>query len=266
MSNASPTAVPIPSPAVTPLTPELEDRQSTQLHTSPAFDYHEERRLHLKDEIWLSHHLPRLPPPSIPETSSSSPQPPSDPVVEQVSALPDNAAVDERHVVHSSLKYQRNKEDEDDEMGLGRTVGRNLQAGGAGMGISTSSPVGGDATGEHDQVYKRTHYHASIIPSELDDGDLDPARTLIHRQELDEQERLDLEAEKRERFISEAKDDLDIGSIELEPGEKARLRGDRKPAPGPEQGEHRPLFAKTSASSRQSTLIRPSFRLLSHLS
>ena len=41
-------------------------------------------------------------------------------------------------------------------------------------------------------------------PSGPEDGDLDPTPTLLHRKEMDAQERLDLEEEKRERELSQS--------------------------------------------------------------
>ena len=111
-------------------------------------------------------------------------------------------------------------------MGLGKGVGKHLQAGGSGMGMSTSSPAGGDDTEE----YRRLHAPPSTMlsPSEPEDGGLDPARTLIHRRELDDQERLDLEAEKRERMLSEGQGDLAAETIELDQGRPKEEEGDGK--------------------------------------
>ncbi|ORX35953.1 hypothetical protein BD324DRAFT_512747 [Kockovaella imperatae] len=59
-------AIPIPQPS----TPVGDDDTPPNgpahpVDVSPSFDYHDERRLHMNDEIWLSHHLPRLPPASL---------------------------------------------------------------------------------------------------------------------------------------------------------------------------------------------------------
>ena len=69
---------PDPSPAIPivhPSTPMADDDAANggpPPNVSPSFDYHEERRLHLQDEIWMSHHLPRLPPASVQDPSTNT--------------------------------------------------------------------------------------------------------------------------------------------------------------------------------------------------
>ena len=67
--SSQPVDVPQPS---TPQAEEYTSNLNAHTNTSPSFDYHDERRLHLNDEIWLSHHLPRLPPSSVSNQSGLS--------------------------------------------------------------------------------------------------------------------------------------------------------------------------------------------------
>lgn len=223
---ATPSTPPSPlSPEHAQLTPDVDDERAAH-HTSPSFDYHEERRLHLKDEIWLSHHLPRLPPPALSESVSS---------------------------LASSLDAIR--------PGRHRTAPGDISLGGQSIDASPSAfhpraPV--NAAVDQDQLRRLnqpwknpdeeadTRYQnvsavqafpgsSMMSPSGPEDGDLDPAASFIHRTELDDQERLDLEEEARERKISGVQGDLAglslgiqngkgaEGAQPLEPGELALL-------------------------------------------
>ena len=216
------------SPTQEPLTPEPVDNRRISVHASPSFDYHEERRRHLNDEIWLSHHLPRLPPSSIPAEASSSSRPSGEGLaVNAAVQVEKSARLDDR------ARYTRpstigRPEDTDGEMGLGIGVGGNLQNGGAGMATGSISAAGGDDTDER----------TPDDPSGMEDGALRPAQKMIHRAELDDQERLDLAAERRERIISEGRHDLGVASTGLESADGAGPARDVKAAKGIEAGEY----------------------------
>lgn len=197
------------SPEHAQLTPEL-DGEAGQHHISPSFDYHEERRMHLQDEIWLSHHLPRLPPPALGESVSS---------------------------LASSFEATR--------QGRQRTAPGDISLGGTSVDASPSAfhprpNVAPDADQlrrlaqpwknpdeEGDMKYQNVSAaqafpgSSMMSPSGPEDGDLDPAATLIHRTELDDQERLDLEEEARERMISGIQGDLAGLSLGLPGGQGA---------------------------------------------
>jgi len=167
-----------PSPTVGPLTPSVDE----EVRSSPSFDYHQERRLQLKDEIWLSHHLPRLPPktdddgaPTVPKASlASSPgrsrQTPKDIMIGVSQALDPSP----------SAFHPGNTESE-----FG-----NVQRGGRSMSMNED-----DEDGQQED-----HRHGG--PGNMFSPNLSPPETMIHRTELDDQERLDLEEEARERDIS----------------------------------------------------------------
>lgn len=179
-----------------PHTPDPDPEDFTlpiQSNPSPSFDYHEERRLHLKDEIWLSHHLPRLPPPTLTSISTSHKSGESDP---SPSAF------------HPHSMGQ---------VDLDEGSSSHLQNGGSSMSMSSNTTdVNPTANGKYNPPPPpvpppKTSRHQSRQSSMLSPapmGDMDPAASLIHRRELDEQERLDLEEEKRERGISAMKGDL----------------------------------------------------------
>ena len=116
-------------------------------------------------------------------------------------------------------------ESADGEMGLGVGVGGNLQKGGAGMATGSISAAGGD------DIDQRTGNDLSGMEGQ------DPAQTMIHRPELDDQERLDLEAERRERSISEGRHDLGAESTELASADRAGTAGDVKAAKRLKPGE-----------------------------
>lgn len=221
--NSASLATPIDSP----MNNEAEDPMAAETHASPSFDYHEERRLHLKDEIWLSHHLPRLPPPSITDVSSSLGNSPSssflienhlknsrsNPNLEaglkQTRAVPGDINVSgsspldpSPSAFHPKPAGQRKHDGHID-------LGKNLQSGGAGMWMD-----GADGSKSDPQ---NSEYPGSgmVSPSGPDSGDLDPRGSMVHREELDDQERLDLAEEARERGLSEAADlvgKLNLGS------------------------------------------------------
>lgn len=170
----------------TPTTPIDNEEDGPTAHISPSFDYHEERRLHLKDEIWLSHHLPRLPPSAISDAESSLAS----------SSEPPKAIPERRKSVHIP--------------GGGDVPDPRAAAFPRGSSIPKADGEWLSRTPETERRYQ--HISAAqafpgssiVSPSGPEYGDLDPAASLIHRQELDSQERLDLEEEARERELSSA--------------------------------------------------------------
>ncbi|KAL7419524.1 AMP deaminase [Cryptotrichosporon argae] len=147
--------------------------------SSPSFSFHEERRLHMSDGYWLSHNLPRLPPPSMASTTPRAGTPTVPP--------PAPAGVSLPHV----------------------------SAGGAGMMHDASPAASAHAVSSPHALrparsIQQLKSGAMTSPSGPEYGDLDPAAALIHRQELDDQERLDLEEEARERELAGLAD-LGIG-------------------------------------------------------
>jgi len=167
-----------PSPTVGPLTPSVDE----EVRSSPSFDYHQERRLQLKDEIWLSHHLPRLPPktdddgnPAVPKAGlATSPgrsrQTPKDIMIGVSQALDPSP----------SAFHPGNT-----EMELG-----NVQRGWRSMSMNEDDEEG----------QQEDHRHGGL--RDMLSPNMSPQETMIHRTELDDQERLDLEEEAREREIS----------------------------------------------------------------
>ncbi|WRT64147.1 AMP deaminase [Kwoniella shivajii] len=200
---------PLPIPARYPHE-DLDD--NAHIHSSPAFDYHEERRLHLKDEIWLSHHLPRLPPSTISEAGSSSASRTGEMSTSVKGRSPGHYIPD----LHTSPLAQTrampsNTSTSPGQVDLG-TKGDNLERGGGGMAMRSNSP-----SNDHDDetdLASKFRRHAGIddqerqssmlSPSGPEDGDLDPAPSIIHRQERDKEEALDLEEEGRERNLDAA--------------------------------------------------------------
>ena len=194
----------IPSRSDTPITPDNEE-EGPNVHISPSFDYHEERRLHLKDEIWLSHHLPRLPPAAVAEASGSPRS--TSPVVEtarhthrpkslstSTTGTTFDAAPSAFHPIAPGTHVQGT--------GAGRDLGHhmNLRAGGSGMWMPDEES---DPRFQHVKAAQAFPGSSIISPSGPDDGDLDPGPVFIHRQELDSQERLDLEEEAMERATAQ---------------------------------------------------------------
>ena len=151
---------------------------------SPSFDYHEERRLHLKDEIWLSHHLPRLPPAAVSDSDGNL-----------SSSFEGSKPIPSRHIPG---QINVGGASTDASPSAFHPKGASLpQAEGQWLGKNTTFPSA--------QGYFGT---STLSPSGPENGDLDPAPTLIHRQELDDQERLDLEEEAAERALSGMQGDL----------------------------------------------------------
>lgn len=92
---------------------------------------------------------------------------------------------------------------------------------------------------EHDPEASRSTMFSPSVP---EDGDLDPSRTLIHRQELDSQERLDLEEEAMERELAgpEAYNPTAgprMGPAAGLPGQPPAASGPANVQPQPEQRE-----------------------------
>ncbi|WVO12977.1 AMP deaminase [Cryptococcus depauperatus] len=134
-----------PSPPSSPsaLTP-LEysnDVAGDAVRSSPAFDYHARQRQLLNDEMWMSHHLTRLPPPSV--------------------KMEEPAAGYGGRIVPSDFLEHKSP--------------------------TTALTVNGAEL---------------VSPSDPDYGDLDPAPAILHRQERDRQEELDLEEVKKEKVLA----------------------------------------------------------------
>lgn len=194
------------------------DDDQHDLGTSPSFDYHEERRLHLKDEIWLSHHLPRLPPPALSESVSS---------------------------VASSSEISR--------PGRSGNVPADVHVGGQALdpGLSSFQPRGMSAPNADSPVQGMPRREADVhrgfqpisfpgssvlSPPGVEEHDTHPAPTMIHRTELDDQERLDLEEEERERELGTKGALAGLVGLNLE-AEREKLRasattGKAQPEPG----------------------------------
>lgn len=234
MSDPTSTPISIPlssSGPDTPLSPDPEGYRPINPSSSPSFDYHQERRLHLKDEIYFSHHLPRLPPPALPQSipgSGASQQQGSDAYASRASSGP-ASPVDTRNNILAAGPGS----------GLRGPMGTRPTANAPVMPLSTGmSPIAfhtrnlgdsiasmrdlnlgssytqgmhqGSSDGERNLYYQAESgpehdpegsRSTMFSPSAPEDGDLDPRRSFIHRTELDSQERLDLEEEARERML-----------------------------------------------------------------
>ncbi|KAK4687097.1 hypothetical protein P7C73_g3025, partial [Tremellales sp. Uapishka_1] len=174
----------VPIPFSNPTTPIPED-DDPHVHSSPSFDYHDERRMHLKDEIWMSHHLARLPPPSLSSSTGSlgaeMPKP-NEPTMSRVT--PSSFAYGgERMTDRSPSAFHPrplSKQNLDEKNGL-QFSGQQEDHEGAG--------------------YLNPRTGSMLTPSTEEDGDMDPAGGTIHRTELDVQERLDLEEEAAARAL-----------------------------------------------------------------
>ncbi|KIR56318.1 AMP deaminase [Cryptococcus gattii Ru294] len=197
-TSHSPSPFPSPLPIPTP-TYEQDLNDPPHAHSSPAFDYHEERRTHLKDEIWMSHHLPRLPPPSASEAGSSV-----------------------RTDAGTSFKSRMAPGDYFDTSsptGPGRQLSpkasfnpsvlranmSNVEKGGEGMTMreQDAGPDVNDLGTALRQATLRLDKESTMLsPSGPEYGDLDPGPVLLHRQERDAQERLDLEEENQEKELA----------------------------------------------------------------
>ncbi|WVF70620.1 hypothetical protein IAT40_005412 [Kwoniella sp. CBS 6097] len=226
-TSLEPSPSPLPSPLPIPARygrADLDDENEGEghVHHSPAFDYHEERRLHLKDEIWLSHNLPRLPPSTVSEAGSSSTTSKGDPglghsLKSRLGMTPGQMIND----IETSPLARTSAVPPSPGSGAGPgqvdlgSRGGNLERGGQGMSMRASSPSGEDKEEHEDEFnaqfqqqaqFQPPHQRQSsmLSPSGPEDGDLDPAPSIIHRQERDKQERLDLEEEAREREMDSA--------------------------------------------------------------
>lgn len=182
------TAPRLPSPTVAPLTPPADDEdQARQTRSSPSFDYHQERRLHLKDEIWLSHHLPRLPPHTSDDIGAAKGGPSTSP--KRARTTPKDIMVNhDANVMDPSPSAYHPPRDELDLP--------NLQRGGRSLSLDD------DDDGEHVRADVRKEREKRDLLPPAFNGDMDPRPAMIHRRELDDQERLDLEEERRERELN----------------------------------------------------------------
>ena len=93
-----------------------------------------------------------------------------------------------------------------------------------------------------------------LSPSSPEDGDLDPAPSLLHRRERDDQERLDLEEEMRERVMSEAQGELGAGFADLDMQDR-KLGESGTTSRGPEKGECRGLALTFSVDPKLSSFV-----------
>ncbi|WVQ85607.1 hypothetical protein IAT38_007773 [Cryptococcus sp. DSM 104549] len=208
--SASPSPLPSPLPIPPSAYPrgrgrddldDDHDDHAPPLHSSPAFDYHQERRLHLQDETWMSHHLPRLPPSSISEAGSSSSR------TEYGTSLKGRMMPGDLDTSPRALSRQRPLSPMAQTSSLASSYG-NLERGGDGMAMthSLSSDAEGDNGEDLSASFQRqakiNALSSMVSPSGPEDGDLDPAASIIHREERDKQERLDLEEEAAERELA----------------------------------------------------------------
>ena len=202
-------------------TPGIDNngRDTPQEHGSPSFDYHEERRLHLKDEIYFSHRLPRLPPPAIPGASGSYDDKRSGPLSHSFHGGSDSMSAS-FHSAHSAAHSASM---------AGPSAGaspsafhptgpqyqmRNLSLddgapahGAARAQVATYGQVPGPGTG---QGYSQGR---SDMASSGTYGTRDPRPTLLHRKEMDSQERLDLQEERREKVLAEHPEQLRMSAM-----------------------------------------------------
>jgi len=168
-----------PSPTVGPLTPSVDD----DVRASPSFDYHQERRLQLKDEIWLSHHLPRLPPKTDEDGAHAGPKAGLSTSPGRSRTTPHELMIGVSQALDPSPSaFHPPKQ----EIELG-----NVQRGGRSMSMDDD---------EGDEEEEEDHRHGPMLTPDM--SSMLPQDTMIHRTELDDQERLDLEEEAREREIS----------------------------------------------------------------
>ena len=186
------------------LTPELEDDQ-LDLATSPSFDYHEERRLHLKDEIWLSHHLPRLPPAALSESVSSLASSSDFPRGPRTGNVPADIQIGGQTADASPSAFHPK-----------------------GLSIPRSDGhVQGMPQREADvhRGFQPISFPGSSVltPNGPEDSDNYGPPTMIHREELDDQERLDLEEEERERQMGTKGALAGIAGLNLQ-AEREKLR------------------------------------------
>ncbi|KAK8865925.1 AMP deaminase [Kwoniella newhampshirensis] len=237
-----PSPRPIPRSAYPPHTPDDLDDAAPHLHASPAFDYHEERRLHLKDEIWLSHHLPRLPPSTVSDAGSSSSKTELGTSMKS-RTVPGDLELGALPLPRRQSQTLQRPSGSPGQVNLG-DKGANLEQGGGGMSMrSTSSANQNEVTGNDDlstRFERQVNFGPSgdeksslLSPSGPENGDLDPEPAITHRQELDDQERLDLEEEARERGLDgELLKALGAGSLGGLQSKPESAVAD----PGPEQG------------------------------
>ncbi|WVW82319.1 hypothetical protein I302_104325 [Kwoniella bestiolae CBS 10118] len=202
---------PVPSPSPLPIPsryPHEDLEDNAHVHSSPAFDYHEERRLHLKDEIWLSHNLPRLPPSTISEAGSSTGK------LAEMSTSARLGMSPGHFMTTSPLNHTKPMPTgtSPGEVDLGNQ-GKNLEKGGQSMSLTQDNQEQDKDDHEEEsdfssrfqrqaQINPAERHSSMLSPSGPEYGDLDPAPSIIHRQERDKQEELDLEEEARERELN----------------------------------------------------------------
>lgn len=202
-------------------TPGIDNhgRDTPQEHGSPSFDYHEERRLHLKDEIYFSHRLPRLPPPAIPGASGSYDDKRSGPLSHSYSGGLESMSAS-FHSAHSAAhsasmagpsagaspsafhptgpQYQMRNLSLDD--GAPAHGAARAQAAAYGQ-VPGPSAGQGYSQGRSDMASPGSY------------GTQDPRPTLLHRKEMDSQERLDLQEERREKVLAEHPEQLRMSAM-----------------------------------------------------
>ncbi|ORY32318.1 hypothetical protein BCR39DRAFT_523929 [Naematelia encephala] len=193
---------PLAIPPSTPLVPVDEGFPTGSLNASPSFDYHEERRLHEQSATWLAHHLPRLPPAMV--GVSTSPKSLRSARVDRAGPPSDiPGGKDAKSDPSPSAFHPKSDDKENQAVDIGPSAGGNLQQGGNRMSFE-----GYEHEGDQGQ---------SAMQSPSPFNDLDPAPTMIHRREIDTQERLDLEEEDRERALSR-EEELLYGGADLPKG------------------------------------------------
>ncbi|AFR93958.2 AMP deaminase [Cryptococcus neoformans C23] len=191
---------PFPSPLPIPA-PSYEDHLNggPHPHSSPAFDYHEERRTHLKDEIWMSHHLPRLPPPSASEAGSSV-------RTDTGSSFKNRMAPGDYFDTSNPTGPARQLSPKASfNPSVLRANMSNIEKGGEGMTMrehEVDPDVNDLGTALRQATLRLDKESTMLSPSGPEYGDLDPAPALAHRKEMDAQERLDLEEEKKEKELA----------------------------------------------------------------
>jgi AMP deaminase len=195
-------------------TPALEiSRPNTPptpaVHSSPSFDYHEERRLHLQDEIYFSHRLPRLPPPALASPGGNAPERALAPGTSAHPRSYESSADASPSAFHPAAPFTQMRHLTLDEQD-GDDGADNLSMDGEHDDGYEGLP-GNTRTGLPSRSRQATAPHSpvnSIFPK----SDADARTQLLNREEQDAQERLDLEEEKRERLLAEGPAALGAGA------------------------------------------------------
>lgn len=175
------------------------------VHSSPSFDYHEERRLHLQDEIYFSHRLPRLPPPALEQSVTSGNNWAS---VQSSSAgrsengVSADASPSAFHPVAPFTQMRSLTLDEEEAEEHGEGEDEEASQARSPMEMSGGKEVEYDGLPSGSRAGHPT-YETPTSRLAAPFSDADAKTQLLDRKEQDEQERLDLEEEKRERLLAE---------------------------------------------------------------